>query len=197
MPSCELCGRNMKGRGRNVIIEGARLQVCPQCAEKFGGQASEPSGRPKCDQPSRPSWAGGSTDTRSASERPRNIPRTPASPIRKSRPSRAVSGPLLDDMVLIEDYAEVIRKARQKKSISQETLAQKIGERVSTLQSIEAGRLKPVGKTIRGLERELEISLLEPVGTVPLKTSGDRNAGSGPTLGDIVKVKKKKSQKSE
>ncbi len=197
MPTCELCGRNMKGRGRNVTIEGARLQVCPQCAEKFGGQASESSGRPRYDQPNRPSWAGGSSDTRSVPERPRNIPRTPVSPIRKSRPSPAVSGPLLDDMVLIENYAEVIRKARQKKSISQETLAQKIGERVSTLQSIEAGRLKPVGKTIRGLERELEISLLEPVGTVPLKVSGDRNVSSGPTLGDIVKVKKKKSQKGE
>jgi putative transcription factor len=197
MPSCELCGRNMKGHGRNVVIEGARLQVCPQCAEKFGGQASEPTGRSRYDQPSRPSWVGGSTDTRSMSEKPRNIPRTPVSPTRKPKPFPKVSGPLLDDMVLIENYAETIRKARQKKGISQDELAQKIGERVSTLQSIEAGRLKPVGKTIRGLERELDISLLEPIGTVPLKIASDRGGSGGPTLGDIVKVKKKKSQKSE
>lgn len=103
---------------------------------------------------------------------------------------------MLDDMDLIEDYAVVIRSARQKKKLSQEELAQKVGERVATLQSIESGRLKPTRKAIRGLERELEISLLEPMGTVPLKASRGKGAG-GPTLGDIVKVKRKKSQKSE
>jgi putative transcription factor len=98
-------------------------------------------------------------------------------------------------MDLIEDYAKTIRTARQKKKLSQEELAQKVGERISTLQSIEAGRLKPTRKTIRGLERELDISLLEPIGTVPLKVSRDKGGG-GPTLGDVVKVKRKKSQKS-
>jgi putative transcription factor len=98
-------------------------------------------------------------------------------------------------MVLIEGYAVAIRKARQKKNYSQEELAQKVGERVSTLQSIEAGRLKPTRKTIRGLERELDISLLEPIGSVPLKATRERGA-AGTTLGDVVKVKRKKSQKS-
>lgn len=193
MPSCELCGRNMTGRGRNVTIEGASMNVCPQCAGKFGGQASTSSGRPTYDKPSRPSWTGG-PDPRSAPapSRPRNIPPTPVQSRPKPRPS---SGPLLDDMDLIEDYALVIRSARQTKKISQEELAQKVGERVATLQSIESGRLKPTRKAIRGLERELGISLLEPMGTVPLKTS--REKGEGPTLGDIVKVKRKKSQKSE
>ncbi|MGD2072322.1 MAG: helix-turn-helix domain-containing protein, partial [Candidatus Thorarchaeota archaeon] len=90
---------------------------------------------------------------------------------------------------------EIIRAARQRKTLSQEELAQKIGERISTLQSIEAGRLKPTRKTLRGLERELEISLLEPIGTTPIKTRESQSA-SGPTLGDIVKVKRKKSQKA-
>ena len=98
-------------------------------------------------------------------------------------------------MELTEDYAVKIRTARQRKQLSQEDLAQKIGERISTLQSIEAGRLKPTGKTIRGLERELEISLLEPIGTTPIKMSKDRSV-VGPTLGDRVIVKRKKSQKA-
>ncbi|MHA2212346.1 MAG: hypothetical protein ACW992_04185, partial [Candidatus Thorarchaeota archaeon] len=62
---------------------------------------------------------------------------------------------------------------------------------------IEAGRLKPTKKTIRGLERELDISLFETIGTAPIRAqqpgSGERSA----TLGDIVKIKRKKSQKSE
>jgi len=99
-------------------------------------------------------------------------------------------------MMLIEDYAKKIQAARQKMKLSQEELAQKVGERISTLQAIEAGRLKPTRKTIRGLERELEISLLEAIDSVPIKTSRGSSAG-GPTLGDRVVVKRKKSQKSE
>ncbi len=193
MPSCELCGRNMKGRGRNVTIEGAMMQVCPQCASKFGGQSSESSSQRQYDRPSRPSWTSSSSSSPSTPSRPKSYvkpaPRTP------KRTTPKTEAPLLDDMVLIEEYAETIRKARQKKNYSQEDLAQKVGERVSTLQSIEAGRLKPTGKTVRGLERELDISLLEPIGSVPLKVTRERG-GAGTTLGDVVKVKKKKSQKS-
>ena len=184
VPSCELCGRNMKGRGRNVTIEGASMSVCPQCAVKFGGQTISSASRPSAPR-TRPSWIGGP-------EKP-----TPTQPRRASAPkpkSRPRSGVLIDDMELIEDYAKAIRAARQKKHFSQEELAQKIGERISTLQSIESGRLKPIGKTIRGLERELEISLLEPVGTAPIKVSKGKT-GAGPTLGDRVIVKRKKSQK--
>jgi putative transcription factor len=104
-------------------------------------------------------------------------------------------GVRLDDMELIEDYARVILAARQKKGMSQDELAQKVGESISTLKAIEAGRQKPTEKTIRGLERELDISLLEPLGTVPIKTSTSQ-AGAGPTLGDRVVVKRKVSQKS-
>lgn len=191
MPSCELCGRGMKSRGRNVTIEGAQMNVCPQCASKFGGESKRPEKSTTSFSTSRPSWTG-RPDTTSEQPRHTSKPR----PLTKSKPKPRSSGPLIDELVLIEDYANVIRSARQKRGLNQENLAQKVGERISTLQSIESGRLKPTGKTIRGLERELEISLLEPIGTAPLKITRERSAG-GPTLGDIVKVKRKKSQKSE
>ena len=186
VPSCELCGRNMKGRGRNVTIEGASMLVCPQCASKFGGKPTSTESQLSSAPRTRPSWVGGPERPKPSQTRRVSTP--------KPRP-RPRSGVLIDDMELIEDYATIIRAARQKKQFSQEELAQKIGERISTLQSIEAGRLKPTGKTIRGLERELDISLLEPVGTAPIKVSKGR-PGSGPTLGDRVIVKRKKSQKA-
>ncbi len=192
MPSCELCGRNMKSKGRKVTIEGAEMIVCPQCAAKFGGRSSDTFSKPQYDKPSKPSWTS-TPSSKPSKVAPLRVPAKPA-PLKKTRPPRTRSAPLIDDMVLIEGYAEVIRKARQKKRLSQDELAQKVGERISTLQSIEAGRLKPTRKTIRGLERELDISLLEPISPVPLVTMRDRSA-PGPTLGDIVKVKKKKSQK--
>ena len=187
MPSCELCGRGMKGHGRNVVIEGASMLVCPQCAAKFGGTTTSSGARGSSAPRTKPSWIGG--PERPTTTRPRKV--TPSRP----KPKPKSSGVLLDDMELIEDYAKIIRSARQKKNLSQEDLAQKIGERISTLQSIESGRLKPTGKTIRGLERELDISLLEAVGTVPIKASRGAS-GTGPTLGDRVIVKKKKSQKA-
>jgi len=98
-------------------------------------------------------------------------------------------------MELIEDYAKTVLAARQKKGISQDELAQKVGESISTMKAIEAGRQKPTEKTIRGLERELGISLLEPLGTAPIK-AGTAKTETGPTLGDRVVVKRKLSQKS-
>ena len=189
MPSCELCGRSMKGRGRDVRIEGAMMLLCPQCAHKFGDSTTSSSKKPKTTSPrSQPIWSGSPRST------------TPSSPRHsthlRSKPKPKHGGPLLEDMILIENYAEVIRAARQRKKLSQEALAQKVGERISTLQSIEAGRLKPTRKTLRGLERELEISLLETIGTAPIKSGHTRSPG-GPTLGDIVKVKRKKSQKAD
>ena len=190
MPSCELCGRNMKGGGRNVTIEGATMNVCPQCAAKFGGASYDQGKSSYQDSRVKPSWSSPPPSEPVRTTRP--VPqRAPSRP----KPKPVSSAPLLDDLDLIDNYAEVIRSTRQKKGMSQEELAQRVGERISTLQSIESGRLKPTRKTIRGLERELEISLLEPLSTVPLKMSKGESAG--PTLGDVVKVKRKRSQKSE
>jgi uncharacterized protein (TIGR00270 family) len=116
--------------------------------------------------------------------------------VKRSPPKKktASQGVTLDDMILVEDYAKKIRTARQRAKLTQDELAQKIGERITTLQSIESGRLKPTKKAIRGLERELDISLLEPIATVPVKTY-KKGSFKGTTLGDVVKVKRKKSQK--
>jgi uncharacterized protein (TIGR00270 family) len=182
----------MKGRGRNVVIEGAAMLVCPQCAARFGGQPSDSGQRAKSRFPKqRPAWATGSTERITTSS-----PRVQSKrAIGKDKPRRKSKRVLLDDMALIEDYSKVIRTARQKLKMNQEELAQRVGERVSTMQAIEAGRLKPTRKTIRGLERELEISLLEPIQTSPVKTRHDESDHQMPTLGDRVIVKRKVSQK--
>lgn len=191
MPSCELCGRNMKGQGREMTIEGVSLIVCPQCAARFRTTESTTEGKGSLPSAKhRPYWAGGEDSARTTANRrppPTTIPR------QRKRPVSSRSG--IDDMLLVDDFADLIRSTRQTKGITQEDLAQRIGERVSTLQAIETGRLKPTGKTTRGLERELGISLLESVGAAPIKTSKDASY-DGPTLGDVVRVKRKKSQKT-
>jgi putative transcription factor len=196
MPSCELCGREMKGPGRSMTIEGALMVLCPECAARFGYKPEAPTKSSSSRGISvRPSWLPSRereappTTSPSVTPRPRPVQLLPKP---KPRPKRPVT---LDEMILIEDYATVIRSARQKAKISQDELAQKVGERISTLQAIEAGRLKPVEKVIRGLERELGISLLEPIGVAPVAHEHDKSE-DGTTLGDVVKVKRKKSQKT-
>ncbi|MHA2047070.1 MAG: helix-turn-helix domain-containing protein [Candidatus Thorarchaeota archaeon] len=169
------------------VAKRGTLQCCPSCDAKFGSKSAPSGTRAPTTPRTKPSWIGG--PEKSQPPRPRKV----SAPKPRSKPRSG--GVLLDDMELIEDYAKTIRSARQKKNLSQEELAQKIGERISTLQSIESGRLKPTGKTIRGLERELEVSLLEAVGSVPIKTSRG-GPGASPTLGDRVIVKKKMSQKA-
>lgn len=191
MPSCELCGRSMKGSGRSVVIEGASMIVCPQCASKFAGSTTTETRSSSPGPKQRPIWAGGHDPQ--ADTRPH---RSAPAPKMRAKPKPKRPGILLDEMELIEDYADAIREARQKLNLSQEELAQRVGERVSTLQAVEAGRQKPTEKTIRGLERELEISLLEAVGPVPLKTSKSSSGKGTPTLGDRVVVKRKMSQKA-
>jgi len=182
----------MKGRGRNVVIEGASMLVCPECGFKFG-QSSGESVQQSSSQPRpRTSW----TEPPERQSTPRTHQPSRVSKSRPSSKSRRSSGVRLDDMELIEDFAKIIRAARQKKNISQDELAQRVGESISTLKSIESGRQKPTEKTIRGLERELEISLLEPLGTVPIKVGKAQSGTAGPTLGDRVIVKKKMSQKA-
>jgi len=180
----------MKGRGRNVVIEGASMLVCPDCGFKFGqssGESVQHGSQPK----RRTSWT---EPVRQTTPRPQQ-PFQVSKPKPQVKPKRS-SGVLLDDMELVEDFAKIIRTARQNKGMSQDELAQRVGESISTLKSIESGRQKPTEKTIRGLERELDISLLEPLGTVPIKVSKSQSGTSGPTLGDRVVVKKKKSQKA-
>lgn len=192
MSSCELCGRGMKGRGRDVTIEGASMTVCLQCATRFGGQHERESSRKPAHAPSRPSWTSGNEQHSSSRPRHSQSARIGAKQIHRPR------GPVtLDEMMLIEDYAQVIRTARQRLKLSQDELAQKVGERISTLQSIEAGRLKPTKKTIRGLERELGISLLEAISTASTRTYQPESSDRSATLGDIVKIKRKKTQKSD
>jgi len=183
----------MKEPGRNMTIEGAMMSVCPQCAARFGDRSeSTKKSSSSRGMSVRPSWLPSpEREAPSVALHPRKV-QTPLKLKPKPLPKRAVT---LDEMILVEDYAHVIRTARQKAKIAQEELAQRVGERISTLQAIEAGRLKPMEKTIRGLERELGISLLEPISVVPVPHDRERSE-DGATLGDVVKVKRKKSQKA-
>jgi len=56
----------MKSRGRNVVIEGASMLVCPECASKFGHSSSESTKKSTSQPRHRASWLGGSPEPQTA-----------------------------------------------------------------------------------------------------------------------------------
>ena len=91
---------------------------------------------------------------------------------------------------LIEDYESIIRQARESKELSREKLAEKIYEKVSVINRIESGKMVPDIKLAKKLEKALNISLIEKISDMDLEDFKNRTSG-GPTLGDIVKIKRK------
>ena len=92
--------------------------------------------------------------------------------------------------VIVEDYPQKIRQARERKGLTQEQFAGQLNERESVIQKLETGQMKPDIKLARKLENKLHISLVEEFresGEVPLPTK--KSEGEGFTLGDFVKEK--------
>ena len=64
---------------------------------------------------------------------------------------------------IVEDYADKIRRARQKMNIELEELAKMLNEKESFLRHIEKGEMIPTIKLAKKLEKVLHIKLVEEV----------------------------------
>jgi len=77
----------------------------------------------------------------------------------QKRPERRV----VEEYVLIEDYPENIRKARQSSGILQKDLAKMINEKQSVISKIEGGEFTPDDALVKKLEKALKINLKEEI----------------------------------
>ncbi|MCD6324229.1 MAG: TIGR00270 family protein [Desulfurococcales archaeon] len=172
---CEMCGRPVRRRdARIVYIEGARLVLCPECYRKVVKKDVAQSVRSLTAKPPRPATS--------------HTARTPAP--RPQRPRRRA----LENLEVVQEYAERIRKARERLGWSQRVLAEAVGEGENVIKRMEAGRLTPSIDQARKLEKVLNIKLLEPVvdeGGVPALFGGGK-VSKELTLGDIAAIRKKK-----
>ena len=57
-----------------------------------------------------------------------------------------------DEKVLVSNYGDVVRKARERKGLDHVSLAMKISEKKSIITSVESGNMKPNEKLIKKLE---------------------------------------------
>jgi putative transcription factor len=170
---CEIFGRPVRRRdARIVYIEGAKLILCPECYRKVvkrGVSSEMASLKPEKKVP--------------ATTRVRPKPTVPSKPRRK----------YIENVEVVPDYAERVRKARERLGWSQRVLAEAIGEGENVIKRIEAGRLTPSVDQAKKLERVLNIKLLEPIvenNSLPQGFSG--KFPTELTLGDIAALRKKK-----
>ncbi len=146
------------------------MQLCNRCA-RFGEEVAPP---PQKAAPASPQTIEDRLAARQRKATPRNV---------------------LDTMgeELLEGFGAKIRQAREKKGWTREQLADKIHQPVPTVTKYESEQLHPGDDTVKLIERELGIKLLEPVprSQIPAqKRAGER----GLTLGDLIKEAKKKSE---
>lgn len=159
---CELCGRECKG-GREAIIDGAKIFVCPDCIKFAADQLQE--------EPVRTS-------------QPLQTP--PRFVVKKTqKPEHDIFKDKRMEKELVSNWNHLIEQARKKKNLTREELGFKIGERTVTIAKLENGDLRPSDQTIKKLEKELGISLMEEIKTTP--TGTQTQAPSGYTLGDFIK----------
>ena len=63
--------------------------------------------------------------------------------------------------VMVSDYTDKIKKAREKMNLKQKEFAQKIAEKESVIQNIESGHIKPSIALARKIEKFCHIKLVE------------------------------------
>ena len=91
------------------------------------------------------------------------------------------------DKELVPDWAKKIREGRKKKGISREQLGARIGERTKIIAKLENEELHPTDEMVKNLEKELDITLLQEIGTATMKKKRMKEL----TIGDVIKGKNK------
>jgi|GEM_PF-3369578 len=159
---CDICGRQVRAYLTNM--EGATLYVCDECnPSKEGRVKREFKDFRKFDK---------KPVDKSQTSLPRLIDRlNQKQKFFNKRPKtfapRRYSGFQADDYDLIDNYGEVLRKAREEKGIKLEDFAKQIKEQASFLLKIEQGKLKPNDRIILKVHDVLNINLAKTVEEEP------------------------------
>ena len=92
--------------------------------------------------------------------------------------------------ILVEDYSNLIKKARVKKGMTQEQLAKNILEKKNVISKLERGEMHPTKELIKKLSKELKIKITEKISEKEtiIKTKGPSKSL---TLGDLIEAKLK------
>ena len=91
---------------------------------------------------------------------------------------------------VIANFSGAIKKTRERKGLTQEDFAKFLNEKESVVQKWESGSLKPDVSLARKLEKILDLALIEKLETQ--KVSLEKSSSDEITLGDMIKVRKRR-----
>jgi len=137
---CEICGKEIKGKGFKIVVESSELTVCVRCKEY------------------------GVEELSTASQH--GIARV----VRRERKSEVRAKPIVFTEELVENYNEIVRREREKRGWSQEELAKRIQEKESLIRKIENAEITPEPDVIEKLERIFDVRLREKVQEVKVES---------------------------
>jgi putative transcription factor len=176
---CEICGMESSSEGVMIEVDGAKLRVCERC-RRFGAEVKKQA-KKRVISPAKPV-----TNPPKIMQRP-----TRSKPIHPKPIRIAIS-----EYDLVDNYPQQLRSARESLKLTQGEFAQKIGERLSIVQKLETGKIRPSDTLIEKIERVLRISLRAPVEEDA--TSHDyQKSKTELTIGDIAKPTFKKKDDEE
>ncbi len=158
---CEMCGKEVP-LTKTVVIEGSRLNVCPNCA-RFG-------------EDYRANQSGAPISTSVIDQRLEK---------REKRMKTKDIYAGTSSVELVDDYGGVIREARVAKGMDLEQFAASILEKKGTLAKIESNSLVPDDKIVKKIEKALGIKLTETVNSGV--SVGGGNGNNKMTLGNFIK----------
>lgn len=172
---CDICGKKIVGKPNRVIVEGARVITCANCA-KFGSGWWNPENetRQKKD----------ALDLLKSSKRSKSFPQQLSSE---------------EDFEVIEGFGSIVKSAREKLGLTPEDLGKMIGEKESVIKKIESEKIVPDIRLASKLERALKIKIMVKQSTLNLsEPSGITARGKRSlTLGEIVEIKSEKKGGSD
>jgi len=97
---------------------------------------------------------------------------------------------LMPEFTVVDNYAFLLRAAREKSSLTQEEFARLLQEKASAVTRWEAGAAKPLVDTARRIGKILGLTLVQLEESAPTKTEPVKKSGEL-TVGDLVKVKRR------
>lgn len=167
---CDVCGREIIGKPHRVVIEGANVTTCAECAKLGSGYWV-----PREENPAKKAVPRLSKSTKSVVSGKYSLARTQ----------------LQDDYEIVEGFGSIIKRAREKLGLTPEDLGKIIGEKESVIKKIEGERIVPDIRLATKLERALKIKLLvkQPETDLNKSTSMTVRGKREVTFGEVVHIK--------
>ncbi|MFW9818223.1 MAG: multiprotein bridging factor aMBF1 [Candidatus Thorarchaeota archaeon] len=165
---CPICGSIIWGKGESVLLEGARITVCHNCAQHGIRIKKTPTG----------------TQGKKISSYYKI----------KAPKQQITKKDHIDDIEIIPDYAKKIRMKRNSLGLNQDQFAQRLNEKPSLLRRIEAGKVEPTIKLAKKIEEVYKIKILKKSDEIEpsIRDNKYMKKTTGTSLGDIAFIKKKK-----